>query len=178
MKLSLIIFCLSLMVGCSTIHPKSTPSLSLSSYGVYIDNRRPVSIKKDASSTSGVKTANSPLLVCESSQVPLTLGRTFGIRYKIRAPRDSHIKRVAVETHHPEIIGYDSKPSTVHHWQSEVSHYEDGSFVGGAQFLFEEPYELQPGVWKIIVKYEDSVIEKQFKVSPDYELNSENCSSV
>jgi len=136
--------------GCTQV---PIADLKITHSGVFIkDAYKPIS-EIDQNSTSGRLTTSDPEIVCQTDKIPMKLGVTFGIHYKIVGLDKTLIDiPVTVETHHPTISGYDGKSTEIDVWQSKTSHFENGGHIGGAMFFFEAEYELVEGDWKIVVQ--------------------------
>ncbi|WP_444885633.1 DUF3859 domain-containing protein [Microbulbifer sp. PSTR4-B] len=169
-----------LLAGCSSIKTYDKESnLELIHAGVFLANQREIEYINDPNSTSGVRSISDPSIVCTSKEIPMKLGVTFGVYYKIKGYPESHTDiPVVVETSHPEIISSSGSRSSLDIWESDTSHYSQGGHVGGALFTFEGVNELKPGHWSITVKAEGTEIIQEFNVSGDNYLDLSSCHKI
>ena len=187
-----LLLCLSVLAaltGCQTTavgpnNPTATPDhaaikLELLHAGIFIGEYSKSYQVPDNSSTSGLRTLVNPVMICDSTSIPLEIGTTFGIFYRISGLPDNGMSiPVDVETRRPAIQGFDGRTSAVDDWQSETSRFAQGGHVGGAMFSFEQPFELQSGQWKIAVSAFDQTIAATFDVSSGHEPAMDNCHSL
>ena len=165
------------LIGCSSISANRNESkLVLMHAGVFLANQGDVEITNDVNSTSGLMTTSDPAIVCETKNIPMKLGVSFGIYYKIKGDsKDQSDIPVTVETSHPEIITNSGEKSTLDVWSSDTSHYSIDGHVGGALFKFEIENELKPGNWSITVKADGEEIRQDFFVSEQNKLDISSC---
>ncbi len=155
--------------------------LVIDNYGIYLGDRyEPIkSLSPFDNSTNGILTTTDPLFVCETRQVPMKIGTSFGIRFKLIGPEGMlKIDDIEAETHHPLMLDAEDEYTTVSRWRSTISHYETGGYVGGIQFVFEEDHELIEGTWSLVGKAFGQRIEKSFEVGDFKMPDASGCHSL
>jgi hypothetical protein len=172
-----ILFVSIFLIAFSSISAKCDESkLVLMHAGVFLADQSDVEITNDVNSTSGLLTTSDPAIVCETKNIPMKLGVSFGIYYKIKGySKDQADIPVTVETSHPEIVTYTGEKSTLDVWNSDTSHYSIDGHVGGALFTFEIENELKLGNWSITVKVDGEEIRQEFFVSEQNKLDISSC---
>jgi hypothetical protein len=172
-----ILFLSIFLIGFSSVSAKCDESkLVLMHAGVFLANQGDIEITQDVYSTSGLLSTSDPTIVCETQYIPMRLGVSFGIYYKIKGySKDRSDIPVLVETSHPEIITYTGEKSTLDVWSTDTSHYLIDGHVGGALFTFEIENELKPGNWSITVKADGEEIRQDFFVSEQNKLDISSC---
>lgn len=160
------IFLMLLVFLASTSQAKEDYKLVVDNYGIYLDVFPSLKeISPYDNSTNGILSTSDPQVVCETSLVPMKIGVSFGIRFKLIGPKGKlNISHVGAETHHPMLLDAEDEYSEVSNWKSTISHYEKGGYVGGVQFVFEDQHELVKGQWKLVAKVFGQRVEQSFEV--------------
>jgi hypothetical protein len=131
-------------------------------YGV-IENKTLYAKGSDATNIGSVSVVRDPVFTQTTDQITTKLGRRFGMSYVVKGGQHGRSSSLRIRITHPPI----TNPQNGH--MTEVDSW-DTPFVFGQKsmdgWIFEYPWEMVPGNWKIeVLSGEDVLLAKVFTVA-------------
>ena len=161
---------MSLCISCAI--NKNKPVAEITDYGIITKTSTQKGMMDDPSApgeTVRLYSARDMTFLSTTTRIPAKLGLRFGVSYKIsNLPKTQYIN-LTTQILHPPMTGSDGSIKTEAHWSRRVE-VRNGFTFGGESYRFDEPFELLPGKWIIILYYEGiKLFEKEFQVYKEKE---------
>jgi len=130
-------------------------------YGIYTATE--VKIVKAEGTAAGKRRISEDAEILENTtQIPATIGKGFGIRYVINGKPDGRQINIRVKVAHPPMKNPEKEKAVT------ISEYTRKAKIGTIiwnDYTFDEEWELVTGKWTIQIYYKDQkLLEKTFTV--------------
>ena len=157
-------FCVALINFSAVCDAFRMVSGQLTQAGIY-EAASVKKVKAPVTDTGYTSNATGLKLIKSTDNIPAKLGLTFGFEYVLiglEPNKPFSLKRIIS---HPKITKPDGSVSEGYEMMITKQADAFGTLKDIQGYIFNEPYEVQPGEWKFTLMYQDQkLIEKTFHV--------------